>query len=492
MKDVKNIIFDMGGVLVGLDKQRCIDAFLAIGAQEIASYVEEHRTEDLFLDIELGRITTHDFCEEVRRRARCNATDEQIIAAWSELTTVIPDEKLSMLRDLKRHYRLFLLSNTNEMHWLKHEKDFLRNNHQVSDYFEHVFLSYEMRLKKPDTAIYAEVLRQAGLKAEETLFIDDSVENCQAAAHLGIQTLHETTGRDWMKQLGGYVATIGMFDGVHRGHQYLLRQVVAEAKRRRLRSKAITFIEPPRQVITGEKVPVLTTVDEKSGPILQTGIDQVSLSLFDKQTARLTARRYMEQVLKEEEHVRCLILGYDNRFGSDRTATFDSYVAYGKELGIEVLRVGECPDVKVSSSAIRQLVAEGLVDEAASLLGHPYSILGTVVKGQQEGRKIGFPTANLDVEPDKLLPKAGVYAARVDGLLGMLNIGHRPTYNGRRQTIELNIFDFEANLYGRRLKVELLWRVRDERKFPSPDALRRQLEADREAIKSSYHDEKNS
>lgn len=481
--NIKNIVFDMGGVLVGLNARRCIDAFVALGAQEIATYVEEHRTEDLFLDIELGHITTHDFCDEVRRRTRCEADDEQIVAAWSELTTVIPDEKLAMLRSLNQHYRMFLLSNTNEMHWLKHERDFLHDGHQVDDYFEHVFLSYEMQMKKPDAEIFEAVLSQAGIKAEETLFIDDSLENCQSAERLGIHTLHETTGHDWMKFWGGYVATIGMFDGVHRGHQYLLRQVVAEARQRNLRSMAITFAVPPRQVITGEQLPVLTLYDEKSGPILDTGIDEVCYEPFNRETARLTARQYMEQVLKKQYNVCCLVLGYDNRFGCDRTATFDDYVAYGKELGITVLHVDECPDVKVSSSAIRRLVSEGRVDEAATLLGRPYTLFGTVVEGWQEGRNIGFPTANLRVDSDKLLPKGGVYAARVDGKMGMLNIGHRPTYNGKQQTIELHIFDFSGNIYGERLGVELLWRVRDERKFPSPEALRQQLIADREAIK---------
>lgn len=198
---IKNIVFDMGGVLVGLNARRCIDAFRAIGAQEIAIYVEEHRTEDLFLDIELGHITTHDFCDEVRHIARCKADDAQIIAAWNELTSVIPDEKLAMLRTLNRRYRMFLLSNTNEMHWRKHEHDFLRDGHRVEDYFEHVFLSYEMQMKKPDAEIFEAVLSQAGLNAEETLFIDDSLENCQAAGRLGIHTLHETTGHDWMETL---------------------------------------------------------------------------------------------------------------------------------------------------------------------------------------------------------------------------------------------------------------------------------------------------
>lgn len=197
-KNIKNIIFDMGGVLVGLHPQRCIDAFRQIGCGEIASYVEEHRTEDLFLDTELGRITQQEFCDEVRRIARCRATDEQIVWAWNELLSGIGDHKKQCLLQLGRHYRLFLLSNTNIMHWHKCRDDFFPyQRHTATDYFERIFLSYEMQLAKPDTRIFAEALAEAGIDAAETLFIDDNIDNCRAAETLGISTLHEQTGTMW-------------------------------------------------------------------------------------------------------------------------------------------------------------------------------------------------------------------------------------------------------------------------------------------------------
>lgn len=198
--NIKNIIFDMGGVLVGLDAQRCIDAFRQIGCEKIAFYVEEHRTEDLFLDTELGRITQEEFCREVRRITACRASDEQIVWAWNQLLTGIAADKMQCLAQLGTRYRLFLLSNTNIMHWHKCRDCFFNSGgHTAADLFERIFLSYEMHLAKPGEAIFAQALAQAGINAAETLFIDDSRDNCRGAERLGINTLHETTGTDWMR-----------------------------------------------------------------------------------------------------------------------------------------------------------------------------------------------------------------------------------------------------------------------------------------------------
>ena len=200
--NIKNIIFDLGGVLVGLDSARCISAFRQIGCDGIAVYVEQHRTEDLFLDIELGRATTQDFCREVRSISHCDAADTQIIWAWNRLLTAVADEKKARLMQLRRRYRLFLLSNTNEMHWQKCRDELLPCGEcGGADYFERVFLSYEMREKKPDADIFCQTLHDAGINAAETLFIDDSADNCRTAASLGLATLHETTGHDWLCRL---------------------------------------------------------------------------------------------------------------------------------------------------------------------------------------------------------------------------------------------------------------------------------------------------
>ena len=198
-QNVKNIIFDLGCVLVGLDKQRCVRAFEQIGAENVVAYVRDHRTADLFLDIETGRMTTDEFCDEVRRMSRCKAENEEIVWAWNQLLVGIPDEKKQRLVDLKKEYRLFLLSNTNDMHWQKCVKDFFPyHNLGVNYYFEDVYLSYKLQLAKPDRKIFETVLRHSQLQAAETLFIDDVKENCESAAQLSIQVMHETTGNDWI------------------------------------------------------------------------------------------------------------------------------------------------------------------------------------------------------------------------------------------------------------------------------------------------------
>lgn len=204
MKDnIKNIVFDLGGVLVGLNPERCIAAFRKVGCGTLASYVEEHRTEDLFLDTELGRITEAEFCREVRRMAHAAAADADIVWAWNQLLTTIPVAKLRLLRRLRAAgYRVCLLSNTNVMHWtFCRDRLFTADGMTAADYFDRIFLSYEMHLAKPDTGIFRQALAQAGLLAGETMFIDDREENCAAAASLGIATLRETTGEDWTRLL---------------------------------------------------------------------------------------------------------------------------------------------------------------------------------------------------------------------------------------------------------------------------------------------------
>lgn len=198
---IKNIVFDLGGVLCGLDAERCIRAFHQIGAEEVAVYVEEHRVEDLFLQSELGYITTEEFCEEVRRITQRPIDDEKIVWAWNELLTGITDERLQAVLELSKKYRLFVLSNTNDMHWKKWEASSLlplKGEVFKDGVFEKCFLSYELHLAKPQREIFEAVLQQADIKADETLFIDDSLKNCQAAEALGIHTYHNHHINDWL------------------------------------------------------------------------------------------------------------------------------------------------------------------------------------------------------------------------------------------------------------------------------------------------------
>ena len=212
----------------------------------------------------------------------------------------------------------------------------------------------------------------------------------------------------------------------------------------------------------------------------------------------------MRDVLQGQLKVRKLIIGYDNRFGHNRSEGFDDYVRYGKELGIEVIRADAFlpDDVRVSSSVIRTCLREGRVEEANRLLGYDYTIESRIVSGYQNGRKMGFPTANLDVTRcQQLLPASGVYAVLVrlkDSVgwkRGMMNIGHRPTFNGTTTSMEVNLFNFSGDLYGQELLVSFISKIRDERKFDSIDALAEQLQHDKVQINklfdTTYHIDDN-
>ena len=310
------------------------------------------------------------------------------------------------------------------------------------------------------------------------------------------------------------VATIGSFDGVHRGHQCLLAQVRHIADERDLKAMAVTFALSPKKVLGDSDISLLNSMEERTTLLHQAGMDEVAVLDFTHEMAAMTARDFMQQVLKEQLGIAVLVIGYDHRFGRGRTDGFDDYVRYGQELGIEVVRGEACMEGNeaVSSTRIRRCITEGDVTEAAHLLGYNYKLCGTVVDGYRVGRKIGFPTANISTTENKLLPADGVYAVKVSTqrtmdnedmtnvpkmeenncqwptincpFRGMLNIGHRPTVNnGEERSIEVHILDFEGNLYGQSLCVEFVKRLRDEQTFDSLEALIMQLEADKEKVR---------
>ena len=398
----------------------------------------------------------------------------------------------------------------------------------------------------------------------------------------------------------GVVATIGFFDGVHRGHRYLINKVMETAHAHAQQSMVITFDRHPREVLQSDYQPqMLTTLNTKLRLLHETGVDRVEVLHFTRQLAALSARQFMAQVLKERLGVTTLVIGYDHRFGHNRAEGFDDYVRYGKELGIEVVQNSEltihaepCPPVSysseapvasssevskapspdasvsdsseapvasssseafnaspkafnassdvsgassevassvkesssdassfaekwgkhVSSSAIRRLLKEGNVSRADLFLDRPYTITGCVTHGFAEGRKMGFPTANLDTTGYPLLiPANGVYGVWVkigcaDAVMGkcevpnldgwlsempiptkddhngwlpaMLNIGTRPTFDGSTTTIEANIFDFNDDIYGQPMTIAFFFRLRNEQRFDSVEALEEQLHKD--------------
>ena len=305
-----------------------------------------------------------------------------------------------------------------------------------------------------------------------------------------------TNLREGMRLEGGCVATLGCFDGVHRGHQLLISTVLRKAKEMGLPSVVVTFDRQPRELFDPNYRPqLLSTPEEKQQLIAALGVDHFVVIPFTKQLAAMTAQAFMQQVLHEQLGAQVLVTGYDNRFGRNRAEGFDDYVRYGKALGMEVLRGDEATfpgtDEAVSSSAIRQLLLEGKVEKMQDSLTRPYSLTGRVVAGEHIGHEIGFPTANLSVDnPDKVIPASGVYA--VWAILGnrianpseqrlpaMMNIGTRPTFNGSRQTLEVHILDEVGDVYGQMLTIEFVSRLRSERRFDSPEALVEQLKADR-------------
>ncbi|WP_455098288.1 bifunctional riboflavin kinase/FAD synthetase [Prevotella jejuni] len=307
------------------------------------------------------------------------------------------------------------------------------------------------------------------------------------------------------REMPELVATIGFFDGVHRGHRFLIDRVIEEAQRSGMSSAVITFDRHPREVLQTDYQPdLLSTLDEKLLLLSKTHVDNTVVLHFDASLAALTAHDFMRDVLQGELKVRKLIIGYDNRFGHNRSEGFDDYVRYGKELGIEVIRADAFlpDDVRVSSSVIRTCLREGRVEEANRLLGYDYTIESRIVSGYQNGRKMGFPTANLDVTRcQQLLPASGVYAVLVrlkDSVgwkRGMMNIGHRPTFNGTTTSMEVNLFNFSGDLYGQELLVSFISKIRDERKFDSIDALAEQLQHDKVQINklfdTTYHIDDN-
>ncbi len=269
----------------------------------------------------------------------------------------------------------------------------------------------------------------------------------------------------------GYVATIGMFDGVHKGHQFVLRQVVEQSRRCGLQSLCVTFDRSPRQE------QVLTPLDEKLQLIRQTGIDRIEVLSFTSELKSLSAKTFMEQVLKQQLGVKMLLTGYDNRFGHNRMEGFADYVHYGQELGIEVSALPA--EGSISSSMVRQLLADGQVEEASQCLGRPYRVTAHVTHGEHIGTLLGYPTANLvPDDPSQLIPARGVYAVRCGSLKGMMNIGKRPTFGSHPLTIEVHLLDYSGNLYDRQLTVEFVSRLREEQDFESAELLKEQLKKD--------------
>jgi riboflavin kinase/FMN adenylyltransferase len=284
------------------------------------------------------------------------------------------------------------------------------------------------------------------------------------------------------------ILTLGTFDGVHIGHAAILKKLTQNTADGKFESAVLTFFPHPRMVLQGKSdLKLLNTINEKIDLLEKIGIENLIIHPFDANFSQLSAEEFVKTVLVDQLHIQKIIIGYDHRFGKNRTANIDDLTAFGLKYGFEVEQISaqEINDISISSTKIRTALEDGEINLANEYLGYSYFLSGTVVKGKQLGRTIGFPTANIELEEEyKLVPKNGVYivAAEIDGksVYGMMNIGFNPTVQGEKRTIEVHFFDFDLDIYDRHIRVAILQRIRSEEKFESVEFLKIQLGKDKD------------
>ena len=285
----------------------------------------------------------------------------------------------------------------------------------------------------------------------------------------------------------GFVLTQGTFDGVHRGHQQVLNQVLQEAKSRNLPSMLLTFHPHPRTVVQPKdwNPQILNSIEEKAQRVLDLGIDVVLVLAFTKEISEYSPREFVERILVEAIGAKSIVVGYDHRFGKNREGKFENLTTLSKEFHFTVNEIAakEIDDIAISSTRIRSSLVNGDLNIANDLLGYHYPLSGKVIHGEKRGRTIGFPTANIEIEDsNKLIPPNGVYAGltTIDGSTYpvVMNIGTRPTLNGTDRRIEAHIIGLESDLYNQRIQLHLVSFLRNERKFENLDALKNQIQQD--------------
>ena len=285
------------------------------------------------------------------------------------------------------------------------------------------------------------------------------------------------------------ILTLGTFDGVHVGHKKILERIIQNTVNKKYESLVLTFFPHPRMVLQEHsEIKLLNTIPEKINLLEKIGIENLVIHPFDETFSRLTAEEFVSTVLVDQFHIHKIIIGHDHRFGRNRTANIDDLINFGKQYGFEVeqISVQEINDLSVSSTKIRNALLEGKMDLANEYLGYDYFLTGTIFKGKQLGRTIGFPTANLNIEENyKLIPLNGVYIVKSTinqkTVYGMMNIGFNPTVKGESLSIEIHYLDFDTDLYDQKITVSILKYLRPEEKFDSIDTLKKQLQKDKEA-----------
>lgn len=297
-----------------------------------------------------------------------------------------------------------------------------------------------------------------------------------------IQTLHSEFEKET-------VVTIGTFDGVHIGHQKIIERLVTSAKKNGLKSTILTFFPHPRMVLQKDtSIKLLNTIDEKAAILEALGLDYLVIKKFTKIFSRIKAEDFVSDILVKQLQAKKIIIGYDHHFGRNRTANIDDLRKFGNnyQFDVEEISAQDINDVSVSSTKIRTALLKGDIKTANNYLGYNYMLTGTVISGKGLGKDIGFPTANLFIKENyKLIPAEGVYVIKSEinkhTYFGMMNIGTNPTVNDNdNQYIEINFFNLDASLYGQKLKIDMLERIRNEQKFNSVSELQAQLKRDKQ------------
>lgn len=284
------------------------------------------------------------------------------------------------------------------------------------------------------------------------------------------------------------VVTIGTFDGVHIGHRKIISRLIQASENTDFESLVLTFFPHPRMILQdNQELKLLNTIEERTHLLSDCGLQNLVIHPFDHAFSRLTAEEFVQTIIVEQFNCKKMIIGYDHRFGRNRTATIDDLIVYGEKFhfNVEQITAEEIHDVTISSTKIRKALEEGNITLANSYLGYNYLLTGKIKKGKGIGRTINFPTANLVVEESyKLIPKQGVYVIQSiwkDKLVkGIMNIGFNPTVNGEKLSIEVHFFDFDEILYDKKIQIQVIHRLRDEIKFESLEKLKMQIQLDKE------------
>ena len=293
------------------------------------------------------------------------------------------------------------------------------------------------------------------------------------------------------------ILTLGTFDGIHQGHRTIISKLTSESKKHDLKSIILTFFPHPRNIVSSKKIKSISTIDEKIQIFSELDIDELIIQNFNKSFSEMGAEEFIK-LLVNNLNLKKIIVGYNHRFGKNRSADINILKDFSSKYDFEVVEIKafEVEKIKISSTKIRNAINDGNIDVCNNYLGYNFNINGIVVKGKSIGKSIGFPTANINIaEEYKIIPKNGVYLVRCffekNKFYGMMNIGFNPTFGSNEKTIEVNIFDFNRDLYDKNIRIEFLKFIRDEIKFDNAEELQNQLIDDRENcikhINSTYN-----